>query len=324
VSFDAARADRSEYSARVGYAAFGLDRQANWRGDAARIEALFSGAGSRCVVLAGGETPVLAGEAGALTVWHETARIRAAAPALAEVFLGTEGAGARMQGRFALAVAQETIAEGGPLSRLCTRDLRSIAIEGFLPPGELAALGAGKALVDWHLRHGFCARCGAATLPSQGGWRRDCPACGAQHFPRTDPVAIMLAVRGGHCLLARQSRFPPGMFSCLAGFIEPGETLEDAVRRKTLEEAGIRIGAVRYLAAQPWPFPSSLMIGCLAEAQDEALALDGDELEDGRWFSREEAVLMLRRQHPDGLFCPPRMAIANSLLRAWAVEGLTP
>jgi NAD+ diphosphatase len=196
-------------------------------------------------------------------------------------------------------------------------DLRSIAVEGAVPPDELGILAEAKALLSWHARHRFCANCGAPTEASCAGFRRDCAACGAQHFPRTDPVAIMLVARGERCLLARQSRFAPGMYSCLAGFIEPGETIEDAVRRETLEESGVRVGAVRYVASQPWPFPANLMVGCFGEALTEEIILDRDELEDGRWFSRDEVALMLDGRHPEGLRGPVRMAIAHHLIRHW-------
>jgi NAD+ diphosphatase len=309
---------REEFSARLGYAAFPLDRRAAWRDDAARIEALFAAPDAQTVVVAG-EIPILRREGDTISVWHSPAAIAAVTPLLARVFIGTEGEAPR----FAVAVSPDLGAGHGAHPGHVVTDLRSIAIQGLVPTGELACLGAGKALVDWHMRHGFCARCGAGTKPAQGGWRRDCPQCGAQHFPRTDPVAIMLVTKGERCLLARQTRFPPGMFSCIAGFVEPGETLEDAVRRETLEETGLLVSRVRYLGAQPWPFPSSLMIGCLAEAMSETITLDHDELEDGRWFTRHEAAQMLKKQHPDGLFCPPRAAIANSLLWAWAMDGET-
>lgn len=309
-----------ELSARTGFGAFGLNRRAEWREDAARIEALFDERDARTVVLSG-DMPILK-QAREMGVWHRPADITSITPLLARVFLGTDPSDAAPC--FAVAVSADLAAGHGSHPGHVVNDLRSIAMQGLVPPGELACLGAGKALVDWHMRHGFCARCGMPSRANASGWRRDCPTCGAQHFPRTDPVAIMLSVRGENCLLARQPRFQPGMFSCLAGFVEPGETMEDAVRRETLEEAGIRTGRVRYLATQSWPFPSSLMIGCLAEALNEEIVLEVAELEDGRWFSRAEAVSMLRKQHPDGLCCPPRMAIANTLLWAWAVDGIRP
>jgi NAD+ diphosphatase len=199
-------------------------------------------------------------------------------------------------------------------------DLRSIAVQGLVPPDELGVLAEAKALLFWHSRHRFCPNCGAPTVLSCAGFRRDCASCKAQHFPRTDPVAIMLVHRGERCLLGRQARFVANTYSCLAGFIEPGETIEDAVRRETKEEAGVTVGEVRYLASQPWPFPSSLMIGCLGEALSEEITLDRDELEAGRWFSRDEVRAMIERRHPDGLLIPPPMAIANFLTRSW-LEG---
>jgi NAD+ diphosphatase len=197
-------------------------------------------------------------------------------------------------------------------------DLRSIAMQGLVPVEELGILAMAKSLLDWHRRHRFCANCGSPTALSQAGFRRDCPACGTQHFPRTDPVVIMMITRGERCLLGRQARFVTGSYSCLAGFLEPGETIEDAVRRETFEEAGVRVGKVCYALSQPWPFPSSIMIGCRGEALTEEITMDREELEDARWFSREEVRLMLARQHPDGLIVPPPVAIAHHLVRQWA------
>jgi NAD+ diphosphatase len=201
-------------------------------------------------------------------------------------------------------------------SVLTVADLRSIAVRGLVPAEELGLLAMAKSMLDWHRRHRFCANCGAPTEASQAGFRRDCPACAAQHFPRTDPVVIMLVTHGDRCLMGRQPRFPEKMYSCLAGFLEPGETIEDAVRRETFEEAGIRVGAVRYLASQPWPFPSNIMIGCIGEALTEAIDFDGEELEDARWFSREDVRRMLEGTHED-FAAPSPIAIANHLLREW-------
>jgi NAD+ diphosphatase len=196
-------------------------------------------------------------------------------------------------------------------------DMRTIAAAGLLDPQTVAWLGAAKAMCHWHARHGFCANCGAPTRDSAAGFRRECDRCKTQHFPRTDPVVIMLAVDGENCLLGRQPRFPKSMYSALAGFLEPGETVEEAVRREIKEEAGIEVDAVSYVASQPWPFPSSLMIGCLARAATRDVFLDHDELEDARWFSRDEALAMFDKRHPQGLTGPGRMAIANHLLRVW-------
>jgi NAD+ diphosphatase len=199
-------------------------------------------------------------------------------------------------------------------------DMRSIAVQGLLAPDLIGMFGQAKALMYWHMRHSHCANCGAVTRVAASGWRRECDVCKAQHFPRTDPVVIMLAVDGDNCLLGRQARFPKAMYSCLAGFLESGETIEDAVRREILEEAGIRCGPVAYLASQPWPFPASLMIGCIAEATTRELHVDGVELEDARWFSRDEAASMLQGRHPGKLQAPHPMAIAHHILRAW-VQG---
>ncbi len=195
-------------------------------------------------------------------------------------------------------------------------DLRSIAVRGLVPAEELGILAMAKSILDWHNRHRFCANCGAPTQSAQAGFRRDCAACGAQHFPRTDPVVIMLITRGDKCLMGRQSRFTEKMYSCLAGFLEPGETIEDAVRRETFEEAGIRVGEIRYLASQPWPFPSNIMIGCVGEALTEEIEFDREELEDARWFSKDDVRRMLAGTHDD-FAAPSPIAIANYLLREW-------
>ncbi|RPF70800.1 NAD(+) diphosphatase [Aurantiacibacter spongiae] len=189
---------------------------------------------------------------------------------------------------------------------------------GHLSPAELALFGGARALVDWHARHGFCANCGGATRLAKGGWERDCERCGAMHFPRTDPVAIMLVEQDGALLLGRQERFPPRSYSALAGFVEPGESLEEAVAREVMEEAGIAVRDVSYVASQPWPFPSQLMLGCHALADSRELTIDTTELEDARWFTRAEVAEAVERgQDATGFVPPPRIAIAHSLLRRW-------
>lgn len=199
-------------------------------------------------------------------------------------------------------------------------DYRTVYTQGLVPSETLGELAQGSALLAWHTSHRFCGRCGAETQMRAGGYKRVCPSCEAEHFPRTDPVVIMLAVRGERCLLGRSPRFPPGMFSCLAGFIEPGETIEDAVRRETMEEAGIRIGRVAYHASQPWPFPYSLMIGCFGEALNEEIAADPNELEACRWFSRKEVRAALAGDPEAPVSVPPAGAIANHIIRAWAED----
>jgi NAD+ diphosphatase len=230
------------------------------------------------------------------------------------VLLGWTGGGPRL----ALALGEEVPIDEG---RHLAIDLRALAVGATVGAEHLGAIAQGRSLCNWHQRHGFCAVCGAPTAMAMGGYRRDCGNCGAEHFPRTDPVVIMLAVRGERCLLGRQSRFPPGMYSCLAGFVEPGETIEDAVRRETHEEAGITVGRVRYFASQPWPFPSSLMIGCHAEALGDDITRDEVELEDCRWFERGEVMDILDGNHKGGIKSPPPIAIAHKIVRAWAEHG---
>ncbi|TIT36569.1 MAG: NAD(+) diphosphatase, partial [Mesorhizobium sp.] len=196
-------------------------------------------------------------------------------------------------------------------------DYRSVYMQGLIDEAAAGALAQGAALLAWHASHAFCSKCGNRSEMRAGGYRRHCPTCGTDHFPRTDPVAIMLTVTADKCLLGRGRHFGPGMYSALAGFIEPGETIEAAVRRETLEEAGIRLGRVVYHASQPWPFPYSLMIGCFGEPLNDDIQADLNELEDCRWFSRDEVRLMLDRTHADGLITPPKGAIAHHLIRAW-------
>ena len=199
------------------------------------------------------------------------------------------------------------------------------AMLGRLSADDLALYGTARSVLDWHARHRFCARCGQPTALAKGGWQRDCPTdtggCGAQHFPRVDPVAIMLVECDGRLLLGRQARFPPRSYSALAGFVEPGESIEDAVRREVFEEAGVRVGEVRYVASQPWPFPSQLMVGCLGFADSLELTIDTTEIEDARWFTRDDVAEALGKG-PDStsFLAPPSQAIARDLLHWWLEE----
>lgn len=189
----------------------------------------------------------------------------------------------------------------------------------LLSPPDLAIYGGARSLVDWHARHRFCARCGAPTKLVKGGWQRHCDGCGADHFPRTDPVTIMLVEHEDSLLLGRQPRFPPKMYSALAGFVEPGETIEEAVAREIHEEAGVRVRDVRYIASQPWPFPSQLMIGCTSVADDPELTIDTTELEDARWFTRAELeeARAAGEAGTELLYFPRPFAIAHHLIAWW-------
>ena len=204
----------------------------------------------------------------------------------------------------------------GPLQGMGEfRDLRAVAPQ--LPAPDAAILGTAKSMFEWRRRHQHCAVCGQPSEPREGGWKRQCPACKAEHFPRTDPVVIMLPFHGERCMLGRQDAWPKGMFSALAGFLEPGESIEEACARELTEEAGLHTRSVRYHSTQPWPYPSSLMIGLLAEVEDEEGAPDQTELSEVRWFTRAEARALLAGQ-VEGVFCPPPLAIAHQLIKAWA------
>lgn len=199
-------------------------------------------------------------------------------------------------------------------------DLRSLATQGVLEAGELAMAATAAALANWHDSARYCGRCGQRTTPRDGGWQRHCSGCNHTLFPRTDPVTIMLITADDQCVLARKSEFPDGMVSALAGFLEPGETIEAAVLRETEEEIGIRARGVRYLASQPWPFPHSLMIGCIATADCTPLTIDTDELESALWVSRAEVRQMLANEHPQSLWVPGPYAIARTLIAHFVGE----
>ncbi|MEM8740541.1 MAG: NAD(+) diphosphatase [Pseudomonadota bacterium] len=198
-------------------------------------------------------------------------------------------------------------------------ELRSVMAD--LTADDAGDAATARAILMWHVSHRFCANCGAASVSANGGWRRECPACGTNHFPRTDPVVIVLATHGDRVLLGRSPGWPEGMYSLLAGFVEPGESLEAAARREVFEEAGVRLGAVRILASQPWPFPASLMVGCAAEAETDALTLDPEEIEDAIWVSRQE-VMESFAGLSGRLKAARRGAIARTLLEAWTADRI--
>ena len=197
-------------------------------------------------------------------------------------------------------------------------DLRShYALLRNLDAADAPIFAAALSLANWHRRHLFCSVCGQPTAPNRGGWSRQCPDCDSEHYPRVDPVVIMLATHDGRVLLGRQPRYPPGRYSALAGFVEPGETIEAAVARELYEEAGIAVCNVAYLASQPWPFPSTLMIGATADATDNALTIDRTELDDARWFTRHEVAEALAGDDGAAFVAPPHYAIARTLLDHW-------
>jgi NAD+ diphosphatase len=289
-----------------------LDRAAHLRGDDAKLMALESRPDARAYVVYRDSLVVKQEAQGPRALLNiDEALGFGANPGT--IFLGLRD-GAPVFGMGMAAPAVE---------KLLTRDdvavseLRGMAMQGVVPPSQLSAIAMAKSMVSWHQRHGFCANCGTRTAMKEGGWKRECPNCKAEHFP----VVIMLVTSGEKCLLGRQKHFLPGMYSCLAGFVEAAETIEDAVRREIFEESGIRCTDVNYYMTQPWPYPSSLMIGCTARATSEDIVVDRTELEDARWFDRAEATLMIKRQHPDGLAGPHPFAIAHHLLGRWVHDG---
>ena len=287
----------------ITFAGSPLDRADHLRGDADAVSALMDHR-ARLLLLNGLE-PVIDDD-GALG-WGSLAQVD---PDAELVFLGL------LDGRACFAPVPLS-ASVSPARPALWQAAASLSAE------EIAIYGTARALVGWHARHRFCAVCGCATVLSKGGWQRNCSdePCQAEHFPRTDPVTIMLVEHQGNLLLGRQPRFPPRRFSALAGFVEPGETIEEAVAREVFEEAGLRVRDVRYVASQPWPFPSSLMIGCHAFADDPAIVVDTTELEEALWFTREEVAAAMAGDESGRFIAPPKMAIANVLLKWWLARG---
>jgi len=314
---------RPTASPGLAFTANPLDRMERTRADDQAVAALRHDPSSRFVCLR--DLEPLVEETGGIAWRTRTSLVQENAQNAPWVLLGQDEAG---RACFAVDVSGLDSAASSRLAGGAHyRDLRSCV--HMMGMGDAGIMAQARSLIDWHNRHGFCAVCGAPTAMTRGGAMRRCAdaSCGAQNFPRVDPVAIMMVVRGDKCLMGRQSHFPPGMYSALAGFIEPGETLEDAVRREVMEEAGIRVGRVDYVMSQPWPFPSSLMIGCVAEGLSDEITIDEHELETARWITKAEAAAALNRGNPydnEGevadLFIPPPIAIAHHLLREWVGE----
>ncbi len=326
----------------------GLDRAAELRGDAAALAALANRPGARWVVMWRGKPLVVPG-AGAGD---------ASAGAMTLVALGRDHPLLAACTRPAMFLGRADPADGGPGEGIWVADLTGwepegvdeAAMGGFLDPSEqthpdapqgarFAELRAimtrltprdaelavtAKAVFGWHETHGFCARCGAASEMTMAGWQRDCPVCKAHHFPRTDPVVIMLILDGDDVLLGRSPGWPEGMYSLLAGFVEPGETLEAAVRREVFEEAGVRVGDVDFIASQPWPFPASLMFGCSGVALGRDITLDPVEIEDALWVSKDRMTRIFAGEEEGGdggIRAPRAGAIAHYILANWVADG---
>ena len=281
-----------------GFTGAGIDRADQLRLDETALRRLMGQAGARLLRLA--ELDPVLDEEGRL-LWGAVA---AGEPDAELIFLGLEGEAPLF----------------APLVSTCPPGQRAWSVFRLLSlmsPRDAAIWGAARSLNEWHARHRFCGICGAPTLLFRGGWGRRCPGCGAEHFPRVDPVVIMLAEHDGRVLVARQPQYPAGRYSALAGFVEPGESIEEAVARELLEEAGVVASGVRYVASQPWPFPGSLMIACLAEAEGGALALDRNELEDAKWVDRAGVEAALAGERAAPFLAPPPFAIAHTLLKRW-------
>jgi NAD+ diphosphatase len=286
-----------------------LDRAGHRRGDTAWLAAALDAPETRLLPFHR-HCPFVIEEGATLAPgWlNGQARARIAPAEAPLLFLGVDAEGAA---HFAIAVPDA--APLGDLGRF--DDMRAAAAR--LSREDIATIGPAKAVFEWHAKNGFCANCGQPSAIAEAGWVRKCAGCNAEHYPRVDPVCIMVPIFGDKCFLGRQRAWPRGMHSALAGFIEPGEAIEEAVARETLEEAGLRVREVIMHSTQPWPFPHSLMIGVLCEVEDDVETVDTTELESGRWFSRDEARLLIAAKHPDA-FCPPPFAIAHQLLKSWA------
>ncbi len=299
----------------------GLERRSDKRADTAFIGKARANPDAKVLVLFDLRVPIVspADRAEARLHWLSFQKLQAIAEPSEFVFLGEEKTGAPVFScnfqPLQTVNAAAALEEMKPLV-----DLRSLAVQAVLSEAELLIASQARAILAWHAVNRCCTQCGGHVRSHDGGWRRHCGACGLDAYPRMDPAVIMLITREDRCLMGREHRFPEKLYSTLAGYVEPGDDIEHAVRREIEEETGIDVGPVRYVGSQPWPFPHSLMIGCWGEALNEEIALNTAELADARWFSREEAASMLANSHPEGLEAPPAISIARMLIQGF-VDG---
>ena len=302
-----------------------LDRQSIKRSDETYVAEQRTAAAARYIMLVGNRPVIASNEERTETAakWFTHNQLHEfGLPITESFFLGVHPDGGA---RFALSVSEHR-ARANPEAAMAMHpmvDLRSLAMQGAMSHEDLSLFGMALALSQWHENARHCGHCGGTTDVKDGGWRRKCWACGKDQFPRTDPVVIMLIVDPARerCLLGHEERFGEHMWSTLAGFLEPGEDIEHAVRRETMEEVGLTVGDVRFHMTQPWPFPHSLMIGCIGLAETTEITIDPNEIADARWFSRAEVMMMMERTHPENLWVPGKQAIARSLIQAF-VDGV--
>jgi len=311
----------------VTFGGSGLDRAAEIRGDARALAVALADPAARSVPIWRGKPLLRADAPGWLAPDHAVFALAEEAP----ILLGRDGGAPRFaQDISAWAPEAPATTLGAFHDPSVQRHPDLPETDGFvelrgvmtrLTPRDAELLAMARAVTGWHRTHRFCARCGAVSAPAMAGWQRNCPACGTHHFPRTDPVVIMLITHGNSVLVGRSPGWPEGFYSLLAGFVEPGETIEAAVRREVFEEAGIRVAEVGYLASQPWPFPSSLMLGCRGRATTTDITVDPTEIDDALWLTREEMLRVFAGRHPR--VKPARKgAIAHFLIWNWLADRL--